>query len=233
VSYASPGLEQLPDSDPGPPFTVEVSANRAYPDPLVEQSRRYLVSGIVRNDSSEHYALSALHVTFFDADGFRGSYRRFPGPYNMGGEWIWHGRTEADVPCLLLAPGEACPFVVDITAQNMASFVIHPDASVTERRAAPLEASGLRLARDGTQYVMVSGQVTNTHLFKVKNVALSGVLLDAAGEIVSLGSSYLLKEDIEPGQVVDFTIRIHESAYAAGTPFVNYRVYAQAERDWD
>jgi hypothetical protein len=231
--YLDSALEQLPDKDPGPPLTVEVSANRAYPDPLVEQSRLYHVSGIVRNDGSEQVALSALHITFFDADGFRGSYRRFPGPYHMGGEWIWHGRTEADVACLLLAPGESCPFVVDITAQNMASFVIHPDASATERQSAPLEASGLRLARDVTEYVTLSGRVSNTHPFKVKNVMVSGVLLDSADEIVSLGSRYLIGQDIEPGQSVEFEIRIHDSTYRMGTSFVDYRVYAQAERDWD
>jgi hypothetical protein len=231
--YDSPALEQLPDSDPGPPLAVEVSANRAYADPLVEESRLYLVSGIVRNDGSEHYALSALHVTFFDAEGFRGSYRRFPGRGRTGGEWIWHGKTEADVPCLLLAPGEQCPFVVEIRAQDMASFVLHPDAGATERQSAPLEASGLRLARDGTEYVTVSGQVTNTYPYAIKNVVLSGVLLDAAGEILSLGSAYVIEEDIEPGQVMDFEIRIHDPAFSIETPFSGYRVYAQAERDWD
>lgn len=229
--YVSPALEERPDTDPGPPLVVEVSANRAYPDPLVAKSQRYLVSGVVRNESSETYALSALHVTFFDAEGFRGSYRRFPGPYNMGGEWIWHGRTEADVACLLLTPGQECPFIVEITAQEMASVLIHPDASATERQSVPLEASGLRLARDGTRYVTLSGQVVNAHPFPVRNVALSCVLLDAAGEIVSLGSAYVVGEGIEPGQAVDFEIRIQDSAYRVQTPFASYRVYAQAERD--
>lgn len=229
--YVSPALEERPDTDPGPPLVVEVSANRAYPDPLVAKSQHYLVSGVVRNEGSENYALSALHVTFFDAEGFRGSYRRFPGPYNMGGEWIWHGRTEADVACLLLAPGEECPFIVEITAQDMASVLIHPDASATERQSVPLEAGGLRLACDGTRYVTLSGQVVNTYPFSIQNVALSGVLLDAAGEIVSLGSAYVVGAGIEPGQAVDFEIRIQDSAYSVGTPFASYRVYAQAERD--
>jgi hypothetical protein len=123
--------------------------------------------------------------------------------------------------------------MVQITAQDMASFLIHPDARATDRQSAPLEASGLRLARDGTAYVTISGQVENAHLFKVKNVVLSGVLVDAAGEIVSLGSTYLIEEDVEPGQVVDFEIRIHDPMYSARTTFVGYQVYAQAERDWD
>ena len=231
--YVDAALEQLPDTDPGPPLAVVISVNRAYPDPLVEQSRTYHVSGIVRNDGSEHYALSALHVTFFNADGFRGSYRRFPGRGRTGGEWIWQGRTEADLSCLLLAPGEECPFEVEITAQDMASFMIHPDASTTGRESAPLQASGLRLTRDGTEYVTISGRVVNTHPFMVKNVILSGALLDAADEMVSLGSTYVIEEDIKPGQSLDFEIRIHDSTYSVETPFVSYRVYAQAERDWD
>jgi hypothetical protein len=89
AAYGSPALDPVPDADPGPPFAVEISANRAYPDPLVEKNRRYLVSGIVRNEGSETYSLSTLHVTFFNAEGFRGSYRRFPGPYNMGGDFLF------------------------------------------------------------------------------------------------------------------------------------------------
>jgi hypothetical protein len=228
--YVSPALEQRSDTDPGPPLKVEVSANRAYPDPLVEKSLTYLVSGIVRNDGSQHYALSALHVTFFDAEGFRGSYRRFPGPGNMGGEWIWHGRTEADMGCLLVAPGEECPFVVEISAQDMASFLIHPDASATERHSASLVTSALALARDSTEYVRITGQVRNDQPFSVKNVALSGVLLDAQGEIVGLGSSHLVAEDIHPGQSLGFEIRVRDSAQSVGTSFSGYRVYAQAER---
>jgi hypothetical protein len=230
--YESPALEPVSDTDPGPPFAVEVSANRAYPDPLVEEGRRYLVSGIVRNEGSETYSLSTLHVTFFNADGFRGSYRRFPGPHNMGGEWIWQGRTEAGLPCLVLAPGQECPFIVEIAAQDMASFLIHPDANVTERNAVSLPVGSLSLVRDGSQYVRIVGEVRNDQPSEVKNVALAGVLLDAQGEIVSLGSAYLaVAEGVAPGESVGFEIRIHDSMNRVETPFVSYRVYAQAERD--
>ena len=232
AAYESPALEPVPDTDPGPPFAVEVSANRAYADPLVEQSRRYLVSGIVRNEGSETYSLSTLHVTFFNADGFRGSYRRFPGPHNMGGEWIWEGRTEADLPCLVLGPGQECPFIVEIAAQDMGSVLIHPDANVTERSAVSLPVGSLSLVRDGSQYVRIVGQVRNDHSSTVKNVVLSGVLLDAQGEIVALGSTYLaVAEGMAPGESVRFEIRIHDPTYSAQTPFVQFRVYAQAERD--
>jgi LysM repeat protein len=221
-----PALEQLADNDPGPPFTVEVSAHRATQDPLVDASQNYLVTGIVRNDGDQFYAVSAIHATFFDADGFRGSYRRFPGRGRTGGEWIWHGKTEADFPCLLLAPGEECPFSVEITAQDMASFVLHPDASVTERESAPVELSDLRTEDQGTGYLRISGTAGNPNPFKVKNVTVVGVLLDARDEIVSMGSTYVLQEDIEPGGSVPFELHIEKE------PYVRTQLYAQAERDW-
>jgi hypothetical protein len=222
-----PALHQVEDTDPGPPLSIEVSANTAVQDPLVERSRRYKITGIVRNDGDRTYAVSALHVTFYDADGFRGSFRRFPGRFWTGGEWIWHGRTEADFTCLVLAPGEECPFGVEITAQNMASFVIHPDAAPTERVSVPVELGDVTLVDEGVDYIRVTGTATNSSSLKIKNVIVSGVLLDASGQIVSLGASYVLEENIEPGASVRFDVRIKKE------PFVGYRLYAQAERDWE
>ena len=217
-------LEWLPDTAPGPPFTVEVSANRATQDPLVEKSRHYLVSGIVRNDGRQTYAVSSIDVTFFDASGFRGTFRKYP--LVPGGEWLWHGKTQAEFPYMLLAPGEACPFLVEITAQDMASFLIHPNGAPTERESVQLEPGGVWVVEDGTGYVRISGTVTNSSSLKVKNVIVAGVLLDANGEIVSLGSTYVLRENIEPGASVSFDLRI------ARQPYTRYQLYAQAERDW-
>jgi hypothetical protein len=222
-----PALVRVEDTDPGPPFSIEISANNAAQDPLVERSRNYKVTGIVRNDGDRTYAVSGLHVTFFDADGFRGSFHRFPGRGQTGGEWIWHGQTEADFACLLLAPGEECPFGVEITAQNMASFLIHPDATATERVSVPVELGEVTLSDEGLDYVRITGAATNDSSLKIKNVVVSGVLLDAGGQIVSLGATYILEEDIEPGESVRFDLRIRVE------PFAGYRLYAQAERDWE
>lgn len=220
-----PALAQIEDTDPGPPFTVEVSANRATQDPLVAKSKTYKITGIVRNDGDRTYAVSAIQVTFFDAEGFRGTFVKYPRV--PGGEWIWHGKTEADFACLLLAPGEECPFHIEITAQNMASFLIHPDALPTERVSAPVGLSDIRLVDEGTGYLRISGMATNGNPFKVANVTVSGVLLDESGQIVSLGSTYVLQEDIEPGASVRFDVRLDKEAY------VGYRLYAQAELDWE
>jgi LysM repeat protein len=221
-------LEWLPDTDPGPPFTIEVSANRATQDPLVEQSQTYLVTGVVRNDGDRTYAVSDVLVTFYDAEGFRGTFDpAIRDGKLVGGEWNWHGQTEAEFAALLLAPGEAWPFRVSITAQDMASFLIHPDAAATERESVPVEWNEVRLVNEGTAYVRISGTATNANAFKVKNVTATGVLLDGNGQIVSLGSVYVLQEGIEPGDSVQFDIRVEKEPYAT------YQLYAQAERDWD
>ena len=227
TSISVPALEQLPDTDPGPPLTIVVSANTATQDPLVKESQTYKVTGIVRNDGDQTYALSALHVTFFDAEGFRGTFQKHPQPWETGGEWIWHGTTEADVASLLLAPGEEWPFSVEITAQDMASFLIHPDASATERQSLPVELSDVKVTTDSTGYLRIAGTATNVNDVAVKNVTVSAVLLDANGQIVSLGSTYVLQEDIEPGASVSFDLRVTKE------PYVSYQLYAQAERDWE
>ncbi|MFN2156524.1 MAG: LysM peptidoglycan-binding domain-containing protein [Anaerolineae bacterium] len=227
VTQRLPGLEQMPDTNPGPPFTVEVSANYAVQDPLVAKSRTYTVTGIVRNDGDETYAVSDIMVTFYDADGFRGTFSpAIRDGKLVGGEWHWHGEVQAEFAALLLAPGEEWPFSIQITAQDMASFLIHADAAPTGREPAQVELSGVRLVDEGTGYLRISGTATNASPFKAKGLTVSGVLLDANGQIVSLGSTYVLDEGIEPGASVAFDLRVEQTSYAS------YQLYAQAEHDW-
>jgi hypothetical protein len=221
----APALTWLADTDPGPPFTIEISANRATQDPLVAESYAYLVTGIVRNDSDRTFTLDRINVTFYDANGFRGHFVRFSNR-RAGGEWIWFGATEADSPCVLLAPGEACPFSVEITAQDIVSFLVHPDAAPTERESVPVAVGSLNVTRDPSDYVRITGMATNMNPFAVKNVIVVGVLLDDSAQMVSLGSGYVLQEDIEPGATVPFDVRIPYKPYAS------YEFYTQAERDW-
>jgi len=218
-------LTQLEDKDPGPPFSIEISANRATADPLDAQNVVYQVTGLVRNNGSETYSVSAVNVTFFDASGFRGSFYRFPQPWETGGEWVWHGKTSAAFGCQLLAPGETCPFGVQITARNMASFLVHADAVVTSRQSVPVALSNLRVTRDGSSFVRITGTATNSNSFNVKNVNVAGVLLDAGGQILSVGSTYIVQTGIVPGGSVSVDLRIPAESYA------NYRLYGQAERE--
>jgi len=99
------------------PFTVEVSANKATQDPLVEASRTYKVTGIVRNDGTETYDAIGVVATFFDDESFR------------------HGPMKATVPFLLLGPGEECPFSIEIAARRVQAFTLHPNGRQTDRRS--------------------------------------------------------------------------------------------------
>ena len=110
-----------------------------------------------------------------------------------------------------------------------ASEVIHFDENpVKAVRSKPDSSINVtcRLVADGLDSVRIAGQATNKMPFKVKNPIVTGVLLDGDERMVSLGYTYVLVEDIEPGASVRFDLRVSGVAYA------DYRVYAQSERDW-
>ena len=45
-------------------------------------------------------AIDRVSLLPLDASGFRGSFYRFPQPWlKNSGEWIWHGKTQADFGC--------------------------------------------------------------------------------------------------------------------------------------
>ena len=198
----TPALRVLESKDPGPPFTITVSANRAL------ASSVYLISGMVRNDGTETYEAIGANATLFDDEGFR------------------HGPLFVRVPCTLLAPGESCPLIIETNVRRPVSVLLHPEGRPTKRESAPVVLSDVRLAADGLDSVRVTGRVTNENRFKVKNPIVIGVLVDESGQMVSLGYTYVVVEDIEPGASVAFDLRVKLRPYAS------YRTYAQAERDW-
>jgi hypothetical protein len=202
VNTPTPAMVRIEDRDPGPPLTIIVSANRA------GENSTYKVTGILRNDTADTYEAIGIVATFFDDQNFR------------------HGPLEADVPFLLLGPGEECPFSVELAARRVQSFLLHPNGRATGRRSAPVQVRNLSLSY-GTDSMRVTGTAVNTNEYKCKNVAVVGVLVDTSGHIVSLGSVYVLEEDILPNGTVQFDLRIPR------VPFYQYRVYAQAERDWE
>jgi hypothetical protein len=203
VNTPMPAMTRVKDYDPGPPFTILVSGNRA------GEESTYQVTGVMRNDGTETYEAVGLNATFFDDQDFR------------------HGPLEADFPFLLLNPGEQCPFSVEIAARRVTAFVLHPDGRPTGRESAPVVLSNVNLYYDSLDSVRVTGVATNKNPFKIKNVTVAGVLLDASEQIVSLGSTYVLKEDILPDAWVQFELRIKR------VPFYRYQLHAQAERDWE
>jgi len=198
----TPVLDVLRDRDPGPPFAITVNANRA----LGENA--YLVSGWVRNDGSETYEAVNVIATFTSDDGFS------------------YGPVDVRVPCTLLAPGESCPWIVDTSMRRPVSVLLHPEGRPTKRESAPVALGGIRLIADGLDSVRITGTATNGNPFKVKNPVVTGVLVDASGQMISLGYTYVTVEDIEPGASVPFDLRVKLRPYAS------YRMVAQAERDW-
>ncbi len=87
--------------------------------------------------------------------------------------------------------------------------------------------SDVNLAYDGLNSVRITGTATNENPFKAKDVIVAGVLIDASGQMVSLGWTHMLQEDILPGSGVWFDVRVEL------VPFTSYQLYAQAERDWE
>jgi hypothetical protein len=224
-----PALAQVPDTDPGPPLTIEVTTNYAVPNPDFEGGLIYNVAGLVHNPTDETYAVTAVHVTFYDAEGFKGAFYPFPSKGGSrrskpGGEWIWHGRTEADVGCMVIAPGGSCPFSVQIAAQDMASFLVHPDAEIAIwREPASVTLRDVQVFDEGAGSVRISGMANNDNAFPVKNVVIAGFLLDANEQRVSMGEVYVLH--IDAGASAPFDL------WTAKQPFVDYELYVQAEQD--
>jgi hypothetical protein len=198
-------LARREDTDPGPPFSIYVSANRAGPDST------YKITGFVRNDGSETYEAINIDTTFWDDEGFR------------------HTHLDSRCPCVLLAPGEQCPFIVEATVRRPVSFLLHPEGrpSGPGRESIPVVLSNVYLSYDGLESVRITGVATNANPFKAKNVVVTGMLIDASEQIVSLDWTHMLQEDILPGARVRFDVRVKR------VPFKRYRLYAQAERDWE
>ncbi|MGC9522810.1 MAG: hypothetical protein ACP5HG_13125 [Anaerolineae bacterium] len=225
-AVVSPVLDWIPDADPGPPLVVEVTTNYAEPNPNLEGGHLYTVGGYIRNPTDEAYTVTAVHVTFYDADGFRGAFYPFPREGERGrpsGEWKWHGAIEADIDCVLLAPGASCPFFVRVGAQNMASFLVHPDAVVAEwHTPAAIKLTSGEVLDQSAAHLRIQGVATNSHAYPVKNVVVTALLVDASGQIVSMGSDALL--EIAAGAATSFDIHLERR------PYVRYELYVQAEQ---
>lgn len=203
VQAPTPAMTRIEDHDPGPPLTILVSANRVLPDSV------YQVTGLVRNDGTETYEAVGVMATFFDDQDFR------------------QGPLSARMPFLLLRPGEVCPFSVELAARNIEAFLLHPEGRATGRESAAVQIQNLNVIYDGTESIRITGRALNPNAFKIKSVAVVAVLIDAGGQITSLGSTYVLEEDIGPQAAVSFDLRVKR------VPFNTYQIYAQAERDWE
>ena len=115
---------------------------------------------------------------------------------------------------MYLEPGGECPFSLEIYARDYVAYHLHPEgAPVLYRQPAALALSNLSVYNDGFGYVRITGTATNGNAFAVRDANVAGALVDAAGQIVSVGS-VLAPGEIAPGAGVSFDLRIKYESYA-------------------
>jgi hypothetical protein len=195
---ATSAVTVLDDPNYAPPFSVHVSANYALED------YRYLVSGVIRNDSTENYVSLGIVATFFTDTERR------------------YGPIKVNAPCLLLAPGAECPFVVEALSKSLVSVILHPEGRPTDRTSASVTVNGGGSYTDNVGFVHITGRVTNSNPYAVKNATVTGALVDGNGAIVKAGSTTVM-DILEPNASVAFDIAVR---YA---PYTTYRLFTQAE----
>jgi hypothetical protein len=194
-------LERIPDHDPGPPFTILVDTLR------IRADGKYEILGWVRNDGAEIYEGISIRASFLDDKG--------------GG----FGPIDVYAPCPFLEPGAECPFSLQMYARPYVAYRLHANGTpVVYRRPAPLEVGALSVFRDGIGNVRVTGMATNGNAFTVRDPKFAVALIDAGGDVVSVGSAIVIGE-ISPGASVQFDVRVEYQPYA------RYDLYVQATQD--
>jgi hypothetical protein len=110
-------------------------------------------------------------------------------------------------------------------ARPYVAYRLHANGTpVVYRRPAPLEVGALSVFRDGIGNVRVTGMATNGNAFTVRDPKFAVALIDAGGDVVSVGSAIVIGE-ISPGASVQFDVRVEYQPYA------RYDLYVQATQD--
>ena len=158
----------------------------------------------MRNDGSETYEGITVDCTFFDEHDHR------------------FGPIAVHSPCMFLEPGAECPFSLEINPQKFVSYLLGVTGRpVEDRRPAAVVLSGVGVSYDGIGNARITGAVVNRNGFPVKEVTIAGALVDASGEIVSVGATLVLGE-VAPGASTSFDLRVEYR------PYSHYQLYAQA-----
>jgi hypothetical protein len=217
-------LTRIEDPDPAPPLTILVSAVR------VAQNGYYKVTGTVRNDSPDTYGGVGVVAIFYEeatpCSEREVTRRRWDGTEETVIEEVcdynWHGPVKVYAACMSLEPGAECPFSLEIYPEDYVSYLLHPEGTPVEyRQPASLALSNLNAYNNGLGYVRITGTATNGNPFTVRDANIAGTLIDANGQIVSVGS-IIVPGEIAPGASVDFDLRIEYASY------VRYQLSAQA-----
>lgn len=190
-------LERIPDTDPAPPFTILVDAIR------IEADGYYKLTGLVRNDGTQAYEGVGVRASFLDDKG------------------LGYGAVEVYCSCRVLEPGTTCPFGLEAFPHNYVAYRLHPFGyPVVYHQAAALTLKVLSVSNDGIGNVRITGTAINENPFTVNDAIVAGTLIDDAGRIVSVGSTWLLG-DILPGESRSFDLRIEYE------PYRHYQLYAE------
>jgi hypothetical protein len=215
---------RIPDTDPAPPLAILVSTIQ------IEENGYYKVTGMVRNDGAETYGGIGVIATFYE-EATPCSKREVTRRRRGGTEetvtvedcdYNWHGPVKVYAACQLLEPGAECPFSLEIYPKEYVSYMLHPEGTpVQYRQPASLALSGVNVSNNGLGYVRITGTATNGNPFTVRDANVAATLIDAAGQIVSVGS-ILVPGEIAPGASVTFDLRIEHSPYA------RYELHVQA-----
>jgi hypothetical protein len=218
-------LTRIEDTDPGPPFTILVSAIR------IKENGYYQVTGKVRNDGSKVYGGVGIGATFFTelecgkhhtSQGKSKRGQPGSGSVEYGCDPNWHRTGKVYAACQLLGPGAECPFSLEIYPGDYVSYHLHPDATPVEyRQPAPLILSNLSVDNGWLGKVRITGTATNENPFGVRDANIAGTLIDAAGHIASVGMT-IVPGEIAPGAGVSFDLHIEQAPYA------HYELQAQA-----
>ncbi|MBN1876532.1 MAG: hypothetical protein JXA33_20070 [Anaerolineae bacterium] len=204
VDTSNWALEVRPDPNPSPPIGVYVSGNQKF------AGDQHRLAGIIRNEGDETYTGFSLIATFtmyIDEDE---PSRRY-------------GPVQVNCQCLILRPGQECPFILEVTSRNLRSVFFHPEAYSTERVSSFTDVTVTGSYVDAIGYVHLVGNVQNPNPFSIMNTTVNGVLRDANGAIVSMGT-YMILETIPGYGSAAFDISIKHA------PYSSYEVYAQAEQ---
>ncbi len=183
-------LERIPDADPAPPITILVDAIR------IKADGYYKMTGRVRNDGSGAYEGVGVRASFLD-DKRRG-----------------YGAVEVYCPCRVVEPGAECPFSLKAFPHNYIAYRLHPfGRPVMYHVPASLTLGALDVSSDGLGNVRIAGTATNANAFTVRDAVVAGTLVDAAGRVVSVGSTWLLGDTL-PGDSRSFVLYIEYEPYA-------------------
>ena len=181
----------MADTDPAPPFTILVSSVQ-----LVDSGTKVQVIGSIRNDVSEIYSGINIIGTFFDTKGIR------------------HHPPYVECACVLLSPGESCPFIFDIYVRDYTAYKLHPEgAPVQYVQPLALVTDRVSASNDGIGNVRFTGVVRNPNAVTAYRVLVTVKLVDAGGQVVSLDSVAILG-DIAPGAEAPFEVRVKYAPYA-------------------